>query len=123
MTTDERLAEVIACLKSEDKDLLFKELSKVCDELGFELSYRDPGPVYCDFDTGWCKTHEAWIDDHQWRMSPEDLAIEEAKLTHPATPLGWFKLAGVVPLDAEMGTTQIKDTYRRLAAVRRVPSE
>lgn len=119
MTPDERLTRAVENLKSEDQDQVFEALRQIADEFGWELSKRDPGPVYCELDAAWCRTHNEWIDEHNWAMSPEDLAEAEAKVQHPSTPLGWFKAAGIVPEDAEMGTAQIKDTYRHLALVRR----
>lgn len=122
MSPDEQVAHAIEELKTEDQDRVFEALSLICDEFGWDLQKRDPGPVYCDLDAGWCATHNEWISDHEWTMSPEDLKRAEATLLHPSTPLGWFQLAGIVEPDAEMGTiSDIKDGYRKLALVRRIP--
>jgi hypothetical protein len=128
MSTDERLAEVIACLKSEDQDLLFEELSKVVNEFGWELSRRDPGPVdyveefvngagggeptFCELDEGWCHTHNAWIDDHEWELAPDDPL--RFKVFNPPT-------AEIFPFSSPAELSAITDSYRRLAEVRRKP--
>ena len=63
------------------------------------LMYHHPAPFvvtdeYCDIDAGYCSTHDAWIDDHEWKLSPEQA---QAGLE------GFAKLAGIVPESAKLG--------------------
>ena len=50
---------------------------------------------YCDLDAGYCSTHQAWIDEHDWKLAPEQA---QAGLE------GFAKLAGIVPESAKFGT-------------------
>jgi hypothetical protein len=59
------------------EETLFNTLSHLADKFGWELTKRDPGPEldtvndswpYCDIDTGWCRTHDEWIDEHEWKL-------------------------------------------------------
>jgi hypothetical protein len=50
---------------------------------------------YCDIDAGYCSTHDAWIDDHEWKMRPEQA---QSSLENFA------KLAGITPESAKFGT-------------------
>ena len=114
MTTDPRLAQAIAELKGEDQDHVFEALRLVAEEFGWELSKRDPGPlcIFCE-DEGYT--------DSKGRVPCTHCVADPCKAAHPSTPQGWFKLAGIIEPDAEIG--EIKDSYRRLALVRRVPGE
>lgn len=71
MNEDVQLRAAIDALKSEPRDRVFEALRMICDEFGWELSYRDPGPDECEpdceIDAGWCHTHETWIDEHAWK--------------------------------------------------------
>ena len=115
---NERLAKAISNLRTEDPNVVFDAMHAIIEDLGFGwvLERRDPGPLDCELDTGWCYTHNAWMDEHEWHN-----AALSAEL-HPSNPEGWFKAAGIVDEDEEMGTvSEITDSYRRLAQVRRTP--
>lgn len=96
------LDEAIALLKGgADEDTTFEVLRAVLDtQFGWELTKRDPGPIYCDIDTGWCSVHNAWIDDHDWKLPPDPKE-------------GWTEE------QIRASTAEVKNTYRRLAQVRR----
>ena len=98
MESIDRLEQVIANLQAADQDLVFNELSLVCDRFGWDLQKRDPGPepCGCQFDdklelTDICAMHRAW----------------------PSTPLGWFHLAGLEPWSRRL--------FRRRTRIRGIP--
>lgn len=116
MTPDELLAKAIDEIKAEDEDKVFEALRMICEAFNWDISRRDPGPE-CDLEGGWCATHNAWIDEHDWRnaalMAAPISAWPEEKIRQSTAELR--------DLNSKLSKDEIKESYRHLALVRRVP--